>query len=92
SEEWMRIRRENHKEVERRRRETINAGIEELVLLIPNPPKNKGRILRHAAEYIRLLKQSEATNVEKWTLEKLLTEQAINELSAQVDMLKAQNE
>ncbi|KAJ1981276.1 basic helix-loop-helix protein [Dimargaris xerosporica] len=92
SEEWHRLRRENHKEVERRRRETINEGINELMLLLPSPPKNKGKIVHQAALYIRQLKENEATNVEKWTLEKLLTEQAINELSAQVDMLKAENE
>ncbi|KAJ1959385.1 basic helix-loop-helix protein [Dispira parvispora] len=90
--EWHQIRRDNHKEVERRRRENINHGIDELVKLLPIPEKNKGKIIHQAADYIRQLKENEATNVEKWTLEKLLTEQAINELSAQVDMLKAENE
>ncbi|KAJ1927149.1 basic helix-loop-helix protein [Tieghemiomyces parasiticus] len=92
SAEWHKVRRESHKEVERRRRETINDGINELITLLPTPEKNKGKILRQAADYIRQLRDNEATNVEKWTLEKLLTEQAINELSAQVDMLKAHNE
>ncbi|KNC98704.1 uncharacterized protein SPPG_06382 [Spizellomyces punctatus DAOM BR117] len=92
SEEWLRQRRENHKEVERRRRETINDGINELAKLIPEGEKNKGRILSRAVQYIHQLKEQESTNLEKWTLEKLLCEQAIQELSAQVESLKAENE
>ncbi|GES79433.1 helix-loop-helix DNA-binding domain-containing transcription factor [Rhizophagus clarus] len=68
SEEWHRQRRENHKEVERRRRDTINA-----------------------VQYIQQLKENEAANIEKWTLEKLLTDQAIQELQTQVEMLKTEN-
>ncbi|GAA5823032.1 hypothetical protein JCM3770_005708 [Rhodotorula araucariae] len=33
--EWERSRKDNHKEVERRRRETINAGITQLATLLP---------------------------------------------------------
>ncbi|KAJ1919487.1 basic helix-loop-helix protein [Mycoemilia scoparia] len=88
SPEWHRLRRESHKEVERRRRETINEGITELANLIPGAERNKGRILQQAVSYIRQLKETEASNIEKWTLEKLLTEQAINQLSAQVDSQK----
>lgn len=47
------MRRDNHKEVERRRRETINAGINDLAACIPNPDKNKGQILRQAVKYIQ---------------------------------------
>ncbi|KAJ3050678.1 basic helix-loop-helix protein [Rhizophlyctis rosea] len=92
SEEWLRQRRENHKEVERRRRETINDGINELAKLIPDGEKNKGRVLQRAVQYILQLKQQDAANMEKWTLEKLLCEQAIQELSAQVDALKNEND
>ncbi|KAK9766706.1 basic helix-loop-helix protein [Basidiobolus ranarum] len=92
SDEWHRVRRENHKEVERRRRETINSGINELAKIVPGCEKNKGSILSRTVQYIHQLKESEATNIEKWTLEKLLTDQAINELSAQVEMLKADNQ
>src|SRR5271154_5227096 len=35
SEEWHKQRRDNHKEVERRRRETINDGISELAKIVP---------------------------------------------------------
>jgi len=91
SEEWHRQRRENHKEVERRRRDTINAGINELAKIVPGCEKNKGSILNRAVQYIQQLKENEAANIEKWTLEKLLTDQAIQELQTQVEMLKNEN-
>ncbi|KAK3066326.1 hypothetical protein LTS18_001815 [Coniosporium uncinatum] len=85
SEEWHKVRRDNHKEVERRRRETINEGINELAKIVPGCEKNKGSILQRAVQFITQLKENESQNIEKWTLEKLLTEQAINELSSSVD-------
>jgi hypothetical protein len=90
SEEWHRQRRENHKQVERRRRETINDGINEIARIVPGCEKNKGSILQRAAIYIRQLKEAEAATVEKWTLEKLLTDQAISELNRQVEVLKVE--
>lgn len=92
SEEWHKLRRENHKQVERRRRETINDGITELSRIVPGCEKNKGSILQRAAIYIRQLKEAEAATVEKWTLEKLLTDQAISELNRQVEALKNEND
>ncbi|KAI9805219.1 MAG: hypothetical protein M1825_001055 [Sarcosagium campestre] len=92
SEEWHRVRRDNHKEVERRRRETINEGINELAKIVPGCEKNKGSILQRAVSFITQLKDNESQNIEKWTLEKLLTEQAIAELSASVDKLKSECE
>ena len=74
--------------VERRRRETINEGINELSKIVPNCDKNKGSILQRAVQYIGQLKDNEAQNIEKWTLEKLLLDQAINELSASAERLK----
>ena len=50
--------------------------------------KAKGAILARAVQYIHHLKENEARNIEKWTLEKLLTEQAINELTQSHDKLK----
>ncbi|KAK5652515.1 hypothetical protein OQA88_10421 [Cercophora sp. LCS_1] len=88
SEEWHKIRKDNHKEVERRRRETINEGINELAKIVPGCEKNKGSILQRAVAFITQLKENESQNIEKWTLEKLLTEQAISELSASNDKLK----
>ncbi|KAI0105484.1 hypothetical protein GGR51DRAFT_190482 [Nemania sp. FL0031] len=92
SEEWHKQRKDNHKEVERRRRETINEGINELAKIVPGCEKNKGSILARAVSYILQLKQNEASNIEKWTLEKLLTEQAIQELSSSNDKLKMECE
>ncbi|KAK9464324.1 hypothetical protein V1512DRAFT_128296 [Lipomyces arxii] len=92
SDEWHKVRRDNHKEVERRRRETINEGITELAKIVPGCEKNKGSILQRAVQYIQQLKENESVNIEKWTLEKLLTEQAINELSSSNEKLKAEVE
>ena len=74
--------------MERRRRETINEGINELAKIVPNCEKNKGSILQRGVQYITQLKDNETRNIEKWTLEKLLTDQAIAELSSSVDRLK----
>lgn len=78
--------------VERRRRETINEGINELAKIVPGCEKNKGSILQRAVSFITQLKENEAQNIEKWTLEKLLTEQAITELSASNDKYKSECE
>lgn len=92
TEAWHRLRRENHKEVERRRRESINSGIKDLAALIPTADTNKAQILQRAVEFIRRLKENENSNIEKWTLEKLLTEQAVSELNASNEKLKAELE
>lgn len=76
--------------MERRRRETINEGINELAKIVPGCEKNKGSILQRAVQFITQLKENEQQNIEKWTLEKLLTEQAITELSASCDKFKAE--
>jgi hypothetical protein len=59
---------------------------------VPGCEKNKGSILQRAVQFITQLKENETQNIEKWTLEKLLTEQAIAELSASNDKLKAECE
>jgi hypothetical protein len=92
SEDWHRQRRDNHKEVERRRRETINDGISELAKIVPGCEKNKGSILARAVQYIQQLKDNESHNIEKWTLEKLLTDQANAELQANNEKLKLELE
>ena len=83
-----RAKRDSHSQVERRRRETINEGINELAKIVPGCEKNKGSILQRAVQFITQLKENENQNIEKWTLEKLLTEQAIAELSSSCDKLK----
>ena len=78
--------------MERRRREAINQGIKELAALIPTPDPNKAQILQRAVEFIKRLKENESNNIEKWTLEKLLTDQAVAELSASNEKLKQELE
>jgi len=90
SEEWTRQRKDNHKEVERRRRGNINEGINELGRIVPNGSgeKAKGAILSRAVQYIHHLKENEARNIEKWTLEKLLMDQAMGDLQNQLDEVR----
>lgn len=102
SDEWHRVRRNNHKEgsllfpvwawlteaVERRRRETINEGISEISKIVPGCEKNKGAILHRAVQFIQQLKENESQNIEKWSLEKLLLDQAITELGSTAERLK----
>lgn len=75
------MRKDNHKEVERRRRETINEGINELAKIVPGCEKNKGSILARAVQYIQKLQDDAGENIDKWTFEKLVTEQALADLS-----------
>jgi hypothetical protein len=81
---------ESQKEVERRRRGNINEGINELGRIVPNGSgeKAKGAILSRAVQYIHHLKENEARNIEKWTLEKLLMDQAMGDLQAQLEEVK----
>ncbi|KAG8908791.1 basic helix-loop-helix protein [Tulasnella sp. 403] len=90
-EEWNRQRKDNHKEVERRRRGNINEGINQLASIVPNSAggeKAKGAILSRAVQYIHQLKDNEARNIEKWTLEKLLMDQAMGDMQAQLEEYK----
>lgn len=75
--------------MERRRRETINDGINTLREIVPNCEKNKGSILARTAEYVQELKDSEASNIEKWTLEKLLGNQAMSESRREIENLSS---
>jgi primosomal protein N'' len=93
TDEWLKQRRESHKEVERRRREVINTGIAELSKIVPNcSDRNKGGILHRAVQYIQQLKEAEQRNAERWTLDKMLADQAINDLTGYVEYLKSENE
>ncbi|KAJ3898175.1 hypothetical protein F5879DRAFT_1069477 [Lentinula edodes] len=90
SEEWSRQWKDNHKEVKRCRRGNINEGINELGHIIPNGSgeKSKGAILSCAVQYIHHLKENEARNIEKWTLEKLLMDQAMGDLQVQLEEMR----
>ncbi|GFF56233.1 uncharacterized bHLH domain-containing protein C3F10.12c [Aspergillus udagawae] len=88
SPEWHQIRKNNHKEVERRRREAINEGINQLARLVPNCDKNKGAILQRTIEYICQLHDEKKTMSERWEQNNMTTSHAINEISAQNSKLK----
>ncbi|TID30010.1 hypothetical protein CANINC_001379 [Pichia inconspicua] len=88
----LKLKKMNHKEVERRRRETINNAIKELQDLVPTTHTNKAQIIRKASEYIKKLKEKEENLVNKWTLEKIITDQAISELATSNEKLKSELE
>lgn len=58
--------------------------------IVPNGSgeKAKGAILSRAVQYIHHLKENEARNIEKWTLEKLLMDQAMGDLQSQLDEMR----
>ena len=92
SDEWHKQRKDNHKEVERRRRETINEGINELAKIVPGCEKNKGSILARAVQYIQKLQDDASRNIDKWTFEKLVTEQAISDITTKLNRSWAEKE
>ncbi|KAL7412172.1 hypothetical protein BDY24DRAFT_333064, partial [Mrakia frigida] len=83
--EYTKNRKENHKEVERRRRETINTGISRLAAIVPTNEKNKAAILERAAQYIELLRKTETSNIEKWTMEKTLMDQSLEDMKRELE-------
>lgn len=90
TDEWKQQRRDSHKEVERRRRESINQAINSLSLLLPVKESSKAAILARAAEYIEKLKETENANIEKWTLQKLLSEQHSSQLATANEKLQGE--
>lgn len=58
--------------------------------IVPNGSgeKAKGAILSRSVQYIHHLKENEARNIEKWTLEKLLMDQAMGDLQAQLEDMR----
>lgn len=88
SEQWHQMRRDNHKEVERRRRETINEGINTLAELIATSEKNKGQILKNAIEFIRQLKEQDDSRTQKAAMDKFSLMNQVTETSAQNNRLK----
>ncbi|KAK2761179.1 basic helix-loop-helix protein [Arachnomyces sp. PD_36] len=90
STEWHNTRKNNHKEVERRRRETINEGINELARIVPNCEKNKGSILQRAIQYIAELHNDKKNLATRWDQSNMTTNQAITEISTQNSKLKVE--
>lgn len=77
-------------QVERRRREAINEGINELSRLVPNCDKNKGAILQRAIEYILHLQDEKKGMTDRWEQHNITTTHAISEVSTQNSKLKAE--
>ncbi|KIW70865.1 hypothetical protein, variant [Phialophora macrospora] len=84
SSEWHQLRKDNHKEVERRRREVINEGIENIAKIVPGTEKNKGAILQRTYEYVQELVNEKA----KWQNERATFDIAIKELTNRLDRMK----
>ncbi|KAI8337565.1 hypothetical protein BC941DRAFT_425630 [Chlamydoabsidia padenii] len=61
SPEWFERRKENHKRVERKRRETINRAMDDLAAVIPGNEKNKSRLLVRAVQHIKGLRDELGT-------------------------------
>lgn len=68
--------------VERKRREVITRGINEIAELLPEPEKNKSLILGQAVDYIRQLKKAAVSDHEKWAMERTMMAQAMADLRA----------
>ncbi|KAH8702382.1 putative HLH DNA binding protein [Talaromyces proteolyticus] len=90
SPEWHALRKNNHKEVERRRRETINEGINQIAQLVPNCDKNKGAILQRAIEYIAQLQEEKKQMGDRFDQTNLTTQSALSEITTQNSKWKAE--
>lgn len=84
------IPRVNFDLVERRRREAINEGINQIARLVPNCDKNKGAILQRAIDHIHQLSEEKRTISERWEQTNMTTHHAISEVSAQNSKLKVE--
>jgi bHLH factor len=76
--------------VERRRRETINEGINQIAALVPNCDKNKGAILQRAIEYLVQLQDEKKHMSDRWEQQNLTTTHALNEIGTQNSKLKSE--
>ena len=76
--------------VERRRREAINEGINQLSHIVPNCDKNKGAILQRTLEYIGQLQDEKRLIDQRFEQHSLTTNQAINEITASNSKLKTE--
>jgi len=76
--------------VERRRREAINEGINQIARLVPNCDKNKGAILQRAIEYILQLQEDKKNVEEQFEKHSLTANHAIAEISGSNQKLKGE--
>ncbi|KAI1611941.1 hypothetical protein EDD36DRAFT_270153 [Exophiala viscosa] len=84
TQEWHQQRKDNHKEVERRRREVINEGIENIAKIVPGTEKNKGAILQRTCQYITELQNEKASHLN----ERATFDVALKELTNRLDRMK----
>jgi transcriptional regulator CBF1 len=70
--------------VERRRREVINEGIENISKVVPNCEKNKGAVLQRTCQYIGEMQQKERA----WANERATCDIALKELTNRVERMK----
>ena len=70
--------------VERRRREVINEGIENIAKLVPNCEKNKGAVLQRTCQYVIELQNKEQTQKN----ERATFEIALKELTTRAERFK----
>jgi transcriptional regulator CBF1 len=70
--------------VERRRREVINEGIENIAKIVPNVEKNKGAILSRTCQYIGELQAKER----QFEIERATFEVSLKELTGRIERLR----
>ncbi|KIV77030.1 hypothetical protein PV11_08868 [Exophiala sideris] len=70
--------------VERRRREVINEGIENIAKIVPGTEKNKGAILQRTCQYITELQNEKASHLN----ERATFDVALKELTNRLDRMK----
>lgn len=91
SKEWVHLRRENHKAVERKRRDCINDNINVLGELVPGPEKNKGGILSRVVAHINELREANAQLKEENNNQNNQFQATIKELSLSLRELEEEN-
>lgn len=80
----------NNNPVERRRREAINEGINEIAKMVPGCEKAKGSILQRAIHYINKLQDEAKDMAARWDTANMTTNHALAEISAQNTKLKSE--
>lgn len=92
SERWKELKRASHSQVERRRRDNITDCINELAKLVPTERRQKEATLRAAVDFIKGAKEQHDVNIRKWTLDRIVSDQAVRQLEEQVEIYKAKYE
>jgi hypothetical protein len=88
SDDWLHQRRQSHKEVERRRRETINSCINELGRILNLTASNKGVILKETIEFVSKTLNGQYALLEQHRRELDEREKRISSLENELRLLK----